>query len=179
MEGLEFNVSQLLRQVTGASTEEIIDTGDSLCLEDVPTRRIRGGATLTRTNFGILARVVLRVEIALECDRCLERYPAALPVSFAEEYLPVIDVLTGRPVQSERTDDTFFISPNHIVDLSEAVRQHLLLSIPMHKVCREGCLGLCPICGANKNITGCECSEECTSPFSEIANLLMDATQSR
>ena len=178
MDALEFNVSQLLRQNIGAALEEDIDADDALPVEDVVIERIAGRATLTRTNFGILARVKLRASLQLECDRCLEDYLAVLPVSFAEEYLPVIDVLTGRPVQSERTDDTFFISPNHIVDLTEAFRQHLLLSIPMHSVCREDCLGLCSICGVNKNSSSCACAEESDSPFSAIASLLTDSTLS-
>jgi uncharacterized protein len=178
MDGPEFNVSHLLRQNVGAMISADIDVKDPLYLDDLATRRIEGRVLLIRTNFGILARAKLRAELDLECDRCLDMYAARVNASFTEEYLPVIDVSTGRPVQSERTDETFFISPNHIIDLTEAARQYLLLAIPMHRVCREACLGLCPICGSNKNDTRCGCVEEDNHPLSAIASLLKDAVGS-
>jgi uncharacterized protein len=176
VEGLEFNVSQLLRQNIGDTVDEDVDVAQPLDLEDIATRRIRGHVHLIRTNFGILAHVDLRAVVDLECDRCLEIYSATVGAHFSEEYLPVIDVSTGRPVQSERTDETFFISPNHIVDVTEAARQHLLLAIPMHHVCKEECRGLCAICGSNRNMNPCQCVTEADHPLSAIAALLRDAS---
>lgn len=177
MEGLEFNVSHLLRKQVGAISLHHVDLEEPLALDDTTTRRIIGDVELMRTNFGILSRAEVKAEIELECDRCLEPYVAHVSRGFAEEFLPVIDVSTGRPVQSERIDDTFFISPNHIVDLTEAMRQHLLLVIPMHKLCTEECLGLCSLCGANRNMRDCGCVQEEDHPLSAIAALLGDVGQ--
>lgn len=177
MEGLEFNVSHLLREPVGSKASYQLDSVEPLDLDELRAERITGGVELMRTNFGVLARARLKADVGLECDRCLDPYAAGVRTEFAEEYLPVVDVSTGRPVQSERTDETFFISPNHIVDLTEAVRQHLLLAVPMHALCKEACLGLCPVCGTNRNIKPCECVQEDESPLSAIAELLKNAGQ--
>src|SRR5579872_6421516 len=122
MEGLEFNVSTLLQQVVGESADYEVAVDEALDLDGIIARLITGPVRLTRTNFGILAHATLDARLGLECDRCLDPYEARVKVDFSEEYLPVIDVSTGRPVQSERADETFLISPNHIVDLTEATR---------------------------------------------------------
>jgi len=175
MDGLEFNVSTLLRQDVGVFTDHVVETADSLDLDGLVTRHIAGRIRLTRTNFGVLAHARLDTALDLECDRCLDQYETHVLADFSEEYLPVIDVSTGRPVQSERSDETFFISPNHIVDLTEAARQYTLLAVPMHRICRNDCRGLCAICGVNKNTTNCTCAVVLDSPLSALAVLLTDA----
>jgi len=33
------------------------------------------------------------------------------------------------------------------LELSEVLREQILLSLPMQRVCGEGCKGICPVCG--------------------------------
>lgn len=171
MEGLEYNVSNLLRRDIGTNAGYTVEISKPAGFDDLEASRILGWVRLTRTNFGILAKADLTALVALECDRCLDVFGAEVHVAFAEEYLPVVDVSTGRPVQSERTDETFFISPNHIVDLTEAARQHILLAVPMHRICRDGCRGLCATCGVNRNRQECGCHEVFESPLSALGAL--------
>jgi len=37
------------------------------------------------------------------------------------------------------------------------IKEQILLELPMQRVCREDCKGICPFCGANRNEVGCEC----------------------
>lgn len=46
------------------------------------------------------------------------------------------------------------------VDLSESLREDILMSFPQHFLCREDCRGLCPKCGANLNQGDCGCPED-------------------
>lgn len=175
MDALEFNVSTLLRADVGKKIEYDIHSDEQLSLDDAGASDIYGAVSLMRTNFGILVHARVHATVDLQCDRCLER--ARLPISteFDEEYLPVVDVSTGLPVQSERVEETFQISPNHIVDLTEAMRQHLLLAVPMHVLCSKDCRGLCPTCGSNLNVAPCQCGQEEEShPFAALATLLSD-----
>jgi uncharacterized protein len=41
------------------------------------------------------------------------------------------------------------------MDLTEPVRQALLVALPMRPLCREDCKGLCVVCGANLNYVDC------------------------
>jgi len=43
------------------------------------------------------------------------------------------------------------------LELSEVLREQILLSLPMQRVCGEGCKGICPVCGQNRNLVECLC----------------------
>jgi uncharacterized protein len=92
-------------------------------------------------------------EAVLACRRCLVdvRVPLREPLSLA--YQADID-----EVEAERREVYVLPSRGRELDLTEAVREHVLLATPRYVVCQEACKGLCPHCGANLNEVGCHCS---------------------
>jgi len=59
------------------------------------------------------------------------------------------------------------------VDLTEEIRQCLLLELPMKPLCRTDCKGLCPQCGHNRNEGPCSCrTEEPEDPWEKLRSLL-------
>jgi uncharacterized protein len=46
------------------------------------------------------------------------------------------------------------------VDLREALRESVVLACPQAPLCGEDCLGLCPVCGVDRNEIACTCAEE-------------------
>jgi uncharacterized protein len=38
------------------------------------------------------------------------------------------------------------------------------LALPVKPLCRENCLGLCPVCGRNRNLESCACGTDGTDP---------------
>ena len=43
------------------------------------------------------------------------------------------------------------------LDLTHAIREHLVLAVPEFAICRDACKGLCPSCGTNLNEETCSC----------------------
>jgi uncharacterized protein len=43
------------------------------------------------------------------------------------------------------------------LDLEPLVRDAVLLALPLAPLCRETCAGLCPECGADRNVAPCGC----------------------
>jgi uncharacterized protein len=41
--------------------------------------------------------------------------------------------------------------------LEDALREQVLLAVPLKAICREDCKGLCPQCGADLNLAPCSC----------------------
>jgi uncharacterized protein len=113
---------------------------------------------LLRTNRGILASVHTELTLAMPCSRCLVEVSRRLAFDFEEEYLPVIDVLTGAPLRFDDETDAFRIDEHHILDLTEAIRQYGLGAVPMAPLCSETCRGLCPECGTDLNTGRCDCA---------------------
>ncbi len=46
------------------------------------------------------------------------------------------------------------------VDLNDVLREFVLLSLPMQRLCRAECKGICPVCGQNRNLNQCQCQAE-------------------
>jgi uncharacterized protein len=121
---------------------------------------VAGSVRLHRTNQGILADGSATAPVELTCDRCLEPYTTAISFPLREQYFPTVDVVTGVELPAPAAETAFGISPNHTLDLREALRQNLLLALPMQSLCRPDCAGLCPQCGRNRNSDPCDCAPE-------------------
>ena len=139
------NVSQLLKAPIGAirdyEVNEVVD------IVNDGSSQVKGEVGLIRTNRGILAKATLRVEVELSCSRCLNLFSYPVTVNFEEEYFPTTDINSGAPLPLPDKSGPFTIDEHHILDLTEAVRQYVLLAIPMKPLCREDCAGLSPIAG--------------------------------
>ncbi|MBI2174769.1 MAG: DUF177 domain-containing protein [Candidatus Omnitrophica bacterium] len=50
---------------------------------------------------------------------------------------------------------SYHVAPTDVVDITDDVRQEIILAYPMIPVCREDCKGLCISCGQNLNVAAC------------------------
>ena len=151
-----FNVSQLMKEHSGASRQYAVDT--RAAVGDDPSQPVHGRVRLLRTDRGVWVSASLDSQVVCSCSRCLAEYLQPIHMDIEEEFLPTIDVNTGARLAVPREDDeNFYIDHNHILDLSEAVRQYSYMSVPMKPVCRQDCPGLCTQCGANLNDGPCPC----------------------
>jgi len=58
------------------------------------------------------------------------------------------------------------------IDTTNDVREFALLSVPMKKLCKENCKGLCPKCGSDLNKEKCKCiTEEIDPRWKPLMNL--------
>jgi uncharacterized metal-binding protein YceD (DUF177 family) len=117
----------------------------------------------------------LSAEVGVQCGRCLE--PFRVPL---EQELDLF-YLAHRPDLGDEEEDEVELSDRDMVvayyrddtlDLGEVLREQLFLALPLARVCREACQGLCRTCGANRNAAACACPpEESESPFSPLRGL--------
>jgi uncharacterized protein len=163
MNALRFNVAGLLKDPAGAAREYEVDVppaGYASLLEDAkPVAGLAGRVRMMRTPRSIFVRGHLSTSVEVECGRCLAAVVAPLAFDVESEFFPEIDIVTGHSLPLPADDLAFTIDPNHELDLSEVVRQHLLLELPMSTICDDACRGLCPRCGANLNQGSCTCVE--------------------
>lgn len=159
-----YNVAQLLKESVGATRRyEVSEPGD-YSAEGWGEVRPQGPVSLLRTPQGLLVQAKLEVSIPEQCGRCLEPFSQALVAEIEEEFLPITDVNTGAPLEVPRDEDVFTIDERHMLDLTEALRQAIILARPIQLVCRTDCAGLCPSCGQNLNEGSCDCGGVPTDP---------------
>lgn len=94
-------------------------------------------AELQRGTNCVSARLSLRVAAKAVCSRCLNEFEMDLG---KEAFL-------NFPVDTA----------SKAVDLTDDIREAILLDYPIKPLCKPGCLGLCALCGANLNEKKCSC----------------------
>jgi uncharacterized protein len=147
-DSLRWNIAGLLTDDPGADrvyeiTDAPLDVGEDLRL----SRPISGRVRLLRTNRGILAHADLRTGLQLECSRCLREIDYPIDIRFQEEFLPALDLTTGRPLPIDEEPDVARLSDHHELDLETPVLEAILLSEPFAQLCQPDCPGLCIVCG--------------------------------
>jgi uncharacterized protein len=173
---IAMNVAQLLLSPHGSTRRFSFEEEAASLAEPSVVAPVRGDCTLMRTGHGILADCRFETALSQECARCLEPATSQVSGRLQEEFLPTVDVRTGSPLPGELDADAFPISEDHVVNLGEAIRQHVLMAAPLRPLCRPDCEGLCPDCGQNLNEQRCACAPAGEdSPFNTLKQLL-DAT---
>ncbi len=143
------NVASLLQELVGG-TRDISIGLDSLPLDgELTAREIRADARLTRLQDGILVDGDLEAIVPLECVTCLTEFDQPVTQSFSEQFRQLVDVRTGATLpgpanglDAEADDEpAFSIDESHELDLAEAIRQWIVLAIPMQPSCGPDCPG--------------------------------------
>ena len=91
-------------------------------------------AFVTVAERELVVNATIRAPLSLTCARCLEEFPL---------------------VVAPRALWTYDVGPSDEVDLTEDVRQEVILAYPLVPLCRPTCKGLCSVCGQDLNIAGC------------------------
>jgi len=103
--------------------------------QDVQLREpFEAEAHVTKADQELVVEVGIRAPLHLVCARCLVEFT---------------DVVTPSAVFSYK------VHPAETVDITDDVRQEIILAYPMIPLCRPGCKGLCSSCGQDLNTAAC------------------------
>ena len=61
------------------------------------------------------------------------------------------------------------------LDVDRLVYLEVLMSWPLKVLCKEDCKGLCPHCGADRNVTDCDCDKKQIDPRFAALRALLDS----
>jgi len=147
------------------------------CTEDMEltcAQPVTGHLVFTNTGNLLVIQGALEADLQAQCPRCLADASVRVDAAVDEEFTVHDNEVVCRADDEETAEDPTFraLFPEpHILNLSELVRQSIVLAMPMETLCREDCAGLCPYCGANRNETTCSCEPPADSPFAALAGL--------
>ncbi len=173
---LEVSISKIPAE--GLEFDEVVN-GDLLAIDPEELKAASDGrfkARIERADAGSLhVRGHLNLQTSGPCARCLADTPLALDQELDLFFLPESETLSeydddeGAELQDRDLVVTFY--KGDVLDLGAVVREHVLLAQPMKRLCRENCKGVCPACGADRNLVACGCAEmaRSDSPFSSLS----------
>ncbi|CUU04121.1 uncharacterized protein JGI1_00903 [Candidatus Thermokryptus mobilis] len=127
--------------------------------------------TLEKSRRQIFLKANIYTVGRFQCDRCVEDFDLVLENSYRMYY-----VYSEEESKKYEPDEVMVITPEtNEIDISDDVRQMVLLSVPMKLLCYEECLGLCPRCGKNLNFEVCTCKVEEIDPrWAPLLKLMED-----
>ena len=160
-EGLQIDRDQFPSVFGGEETEWVLGP-ISVCLR-------REGTDVAVTG-------TFRATVRLVCGRCLEPFTQILEDQVAGRFTPRP---AGRADEVELSADDLDVTfyDGESIDLGAFLRAETLLDVPMKPLCREDCLGFCPVCGGNRNLNPCPCEtrplDPRLAPFRALAERLI------
>ncbi|MEW6606312.1 MAG: DUF177 domain-containing protein [bacterium] len=143
-------------------SELFIEQDESLdTIEDIKlTSPISIKFHLVNIGESIRLRGSLKVDVLLQCSRCLEDFNFKLNRDFKIDLYETIGEKTedyGGELQVEDIERIFYRQDN--INLMEQIREQIILSLPIKPICQESCQGFCSHCGVNLNKTICICND--------------------
>ena len=126
-------------------------------------------AELNKAHGQLVLTADLTAKVNYDCDRCNANFNSTLTNSYKMVYL-----IGMKPEESESVNITYLPPDADKITLNDDVRDYALLAVPMKKLCREDCKGLCTKCGKNLNEGDCGCNHESIDdrwlPLMELKN---------
>lgn len=92
----------------------------------------------------------VKFTLNIVCDRCLKEMKRDYSFEFKR--------IVVKTINSD--NDEYIIAENDKLDVDKIAISDLILSVPTKLLCREGCLGLCPVCGCDRNESECNCQNK-------------------
>jgi uncharacterized protein len=86
---------------------------------------------------GVLVTADVTAQLAGECARCLEEFSSSAEVSFQELFA----------VEAGGSGDDGYLLDGDLLDLEPALRDAVVLDLPLSPLCSPDCAGLCSKCG--------------------------------
>ena len=126
---------------------------------------------VSKVHNQLILDAELSANANFECDRCASFYKKEVKANYRMVYLfsrngeePDSISITYLPVDADK------------IVLDKDFRDYLILAIPMKKLCKEDCKGLCFKCGKDLNEGDCNCEKNQVDakwiPLIELKNKL-------
>jgi uncharacterized protein len=124
-------------------------------------------AEVLGSEIRIRGHLGTRLEAA--CGRCLGAVSIPVERDFDLFYRPLKSIAREEEVEIPADELEVGFYSGGGIELTDVVTEQVILSVPMKVVCRAECLGLCPVCGANRNLQRCQCPPPTReSPFAAL-----------
>jgi len=144
------------------STEEIDLVGEGPWISN----EIKVEGELTNNGRVLKINGVIHATAKHQCNYCLEDFITNMEIPFSEDYQEV----SNEEIDDE-TDLAYYNGDE--IDIADLVRESMILAEPLKVVCSKSCLGLCPHCGINLNVSECCCNDNVIDPRLAVLSKLL------
>lgn len=155
---IQINVAEIKKRLVGEKTlayelspAELEITPEELVIDG--TVNLEG--TMSNAGDVLLLQAVMTAKVQRTCGRCLKDFTGVARAEVVEKFYPA---------SAEHIENDAFVYDSDVIDITEPLREGLLLAEPMQALCKPDCRGLCPVCGADLNDGDCGCDRSTVDP---------------
>ncbi len=141
---------------------------------------------LELSGYRVGARLLFRGEasgaVELHCGRCAEPYTHQFrePIELLLEPSRKHSAVPQPGIELDADDPGLGVYSGDELDFEPVLSDILALAWPMQPRCVEGCRGLCPVCGTNRNLSACACdASEGSRPLAALGHLLGESKRTQ
>lgn len=98
----------------------------------------------------LILKAKIKTNLELICSRCLDTFIYPIDIDIEERFT----------TNAESENDDVIIVMNDVLDITEIVETSIISTLPIQRVCKDDCKGLCQECGCNLNYNTCSCDKE-------------------
>ncbi len=140
------------------------------------TRPVEVVVSLLRVGETVNVDGHVSCALGLECSRCLKHFELLVEDGLKAVFMGrPVGGQTGNEVEINDGDIDVQFYDGEELDIYGPLHDLLVLAVPMRPLCREGCEGLCPVCGKDLNSGNCGCPQTVEDPrFSALKQLKFD-----
>ena len=140
---MKIDLTELLQKIGNEAeveqSEKVSFPEDDLSL----TKPVKIKLHLVNTGTSVLVKGKVETEIELECSRCLKAFRLPLELKIEEEFSRSIpQYRKGGEIELKEEDFVYPIEKDNSIDLTEVIRQDLLLAMPIKTLCEPNCQGI-------------------------------------
>jgi uncharacterized protein len=144
----------------GAHLYNVDEPIENIGLEEPFIDKVNIDLILQKLHNQIVLETKIQAKANFECDRCTSEYTSYLETTYKMVYL----FGSNSDDENEAMNVTYLHADVSEIVLDDDIRDYALLSIPMKKLCKDDCRGLCPKCGKNLNEGECDCDSQTSDP---------------
>lgn len=153
-----------------AEAAEFVGLGEEIGLLNPVTASLR----VEKVGATVHIKGGIDTVVELSCSRCAKNYEYRVASRLDLDLNPLSGVSEEeKELQAGDLDVEFY--EDDIIDITNLLREQVLLQVPMKPLCSEDCLGLCPYCGQDMNEQTCGCKPPEGHPgFEALKDFLKD-----
>ena len=134
--------------------------GDLLPYPQATLTKVEVDFDVTFENPNVFVEGEITCFVEGVCDRCLTKVSKQIYLPFEQTFY-----------KDSATDEDAYIYSGSKLDVTKAVCDEIVLSLPLSFLCKEDCKGLCHKCGTDLNKQTCSCDTTPDNAFSVLKNL--------
>ena len=115
--------------------------------------------SLTRVGDDVYLKGKVITDVVASCSRCLDTLSYPIHNDLKSHFVSPDRYISAREVELHASDIDTEEYENQQIDLTQSVRDGILLAVPVICLCKENCKGICSQCGKNLNQGLCKCSK--------------------